>query len=93
MCFLFLIKNVFTCIIYSSSLLLLLFIKRDTNVVYWNAVVCLGQIGVQLVQIPQTQELILQFLQQNLNHTKLLPELEIKSLEQLGCMLITGSVR
>ncbi|TNN18700.1 Phosphatidylinositol 4-kinase alpha [Schistosoma japonicum] len=47
--------------------------------------------GVVLAQMPHTQELILQFLQQNLNPAKLLPELEIKSMEQLGCMVIGGS--
>ncbi|KAH8869729.1 Phosphatidylinositol 4-kinase alpha [Schistosoma japonicum] len=58
---------------------------------YLNAVYCLGHMGVVLAQMPHTQELILQFLQQNLNPAKLLPELEIKSMEQLGCMVIGGS--
>lgn len=59
---------------------------------YLNAVYCLGHMGVVLAQMPHTQELILQFLQQNLNPAKLLPQLEIKSMEQLGCMVIGGSV-
>uniref|UniRef100_A0A094ZD16 Phosphatidylinositol 4-kinase alpha n=1 Tax=Schistosoma haematobium TaxID=6185 RepID=A0A094ZD16_SCHHA len=58
---------------------------------YLNAVYCLGHMGVVLAQMPHTQELILQFLQQNLNPAKLLPQLEIKSMEQLGCMVIGGS--
>ncbi|VDP37841.1 unnamed protein product [Schistosoma curassoni] len=58
---------------------------------YLNAVCCLGHMGVVLAQMPHTQELILQFLQQNLNPAKLLPQLEIKSMEQLGCMVIGGS--
>ncbi|KAK4470141.1 hypothetical protein MN116_005591 [Schistosoma mekongi] len=64
---------------------------RDINLMYLNAVYCLGHMGVVLAQMPHTQELILQFLQQNLNPAKLLPELEIKSMEQLGCMVIGGS--
>ncbi|CAH8540893.1 unnamed protein product [Heterobilharzia americana] len=64
---------------------------RDINLMYLNAVYCLGHMGVALAEVPQTQELILQFLQQNLNPAKLLPELEIKSMEQLGCMVIGGS--
>uniref|UniRef100_A0A5K4ER66 1-phosphatidylinositol 4-kinase n=1 Tax=Schistosoma mansoni TaxID=6183 RepID=A0A5K4ER66_SCHMA len=64
---------------------------RDVNLMYLNAVYCLGHMGVVLAQMPNTQELILQFLQQNLNPAKLLPQLEIKSMEQLGCMVIGGS--
>ncbi|CAH8562612.1 unnamed protein product [Schistosoma margrebowiei] len=64
---------------------------RDVNLMYLNAVYCLGHMGVVLAQMPHTQELILQFLQQNLNPAKLLPQLEIKSMEQLGCMVIGGS--
>ncbi|KAF7262730.1 hypothetical protein EG68_00013, partial [Paragonimus skrjabini miyazakii] len=63
---------------------------RDTNLMYLNTVYCLGHIGVELASVPQTQELVLQFLQQNLNPSKLLPELEVSTLEQLGCMVIAG---
>ncbi|TPP65581.1 hypothetical protein FGIG_03278 [Fasciola gigantica] len=63
---------------------------RDTNLMYLNTVYCLGHMGVELADVPHTQELVLQFLQQNLNPSKLLPELEVSTLEQLGCMVIAG---
>ncbi|CAH8509726.1 unnamed protein product [Schistosoma turkestanicum] len=64
---------------------------RDVNLMYLNAVYCLGHLGVILSKMPHVQQLIIQFLQQNLNPTKLLPELQIKSMEQLGCIIIGGS--
>ncbi|GAA53851.1 phosphatidylinositol 4-kinase [Clonorchis sinensis] len=63
---------------------------RDTNLMYLNTVYCLGHIGVELAQVAQTQQLVFQFLQQNLTPSRLLPELEVVTLEQLGCMVIAG---
>ncbi|TGZ58377.1 hypothetical protein CRM22_009667 [Opisthorchis felineus] len=63
---------------------------KDTNLMYLNTVYCLGHIGVELAQVAQTQQLVFQFLQQNLTPSRLLPELEVVTLEQLGCMVIAG---
>lgn len=78
--------------IFCSFKLIHVILFRDTNLMYLNTVYCLGHMGVELADVPHTQELVLQFLQQNLNPSKLLPELEVSTLEQLGCMVIAGCV-
>ncbi len=48
--------------------------------------------GVELANIPNTQELILQVFQQSLNASKVPLELTEKIIDQCGCMVIAGCV-
>ncbi|OON18815.1 hypothetical protein X801_05326, partial [Opisthorchis viverrini] len=66
---------------------------RDTNLMYLNTVYCLGHIGVELAQVAQTQQLVFQFLQQNLTPSRLLPELEPSVHEQIMDLLTAASFR
>ncbi|VDD76796.1 unnamed protein product [Mesocestoides corti] len=63
---------------------------RDTDLIYQNVILTLGQMGVELASIPNTQELILQVFQQSLNASRVPLELTEKIIDQCGCMVISG---
>ncbi|KAL5966648.1 putative phosphatidylinositol 4-kinase alpha-like protein P2 [Taenia solium] len=66
---------------------------RDTDLIYQNVILTLGWMGVELANIPNTQEQVLQLIQQCLEIPSVSLELIEKIVDQCGCMVIAGCPR
>lgn len=65
---------------------------RDTDLIYQNVILTLGRVGVELSSIPNTQEQVLQLIQQCLEIPAVSLELIEKIIDQCACMVIAGCV-
>ncbi|KAL5111912.1 Phosphatidylinositol 4-kinase alpha [Taenia crassiceps] len=63
---------------------------RDTDLIYQNVILTLGWMGVELANIPDTQEQVLQLIQQCLEISSVSLELIEKIIDQCSCMVIAG---
>ncbi|KAM3184691.1 hypothetical protein ACTXT7_007852 [Hymenolepis weldensis] len=66
---------------------------RDTDLIYQNVILTLGRVGVELANIPNTQEQVLQLIQQCLEIPAVSLELIEKIIDQCACMVIAGCPR
>ncbi|KAL3320215.1 hypothetical protein Ciccas_001101 [Cichlidogyrus casuarinus] len=69
---------------FSSNTFLAIFF-RDTNLMYFNTVLTLGFIGVELCNLPRTQDLVLQFFRQSLQNVSV--ELGQETIDKLAAMV------
>lgn len=69
-----------------------IFFSRDTDLIYQNVILTLGRVGVELANIPNTQEQVLQLIQQCLEIPAVSLELIEKIIDQCACMVIAGCV-
>ncbi|VDO01586.1 unnamed protein product [Rodentolepis nana] len=65
---------------------------RDTDLIYQNVILTLGRVGIELANVPNTQEQVLQLIQQCLEIPSVSLELIEKIIDQCACMVIGGCV-
>uniref|UniRef100_A0A915EXF0 1-phosphatidylinositol 4-kinase n=1 Tax=Echinococcus canadensis TaxID=519352 RepID=A0A915EXF0_9CEST len=66
---------------------------RDTDLIYQNVILTLGWMGVELANVPNTQDQVLQLIQQCLEISSVSLELTEKITDQCSCMVIAGCPR